>query len=260
MKKSIKNIAFLVLAASLVTLSSCKKEEIKPETEVPADTNGSVAVKLTHKWGMESELFEMNKYYTHPMNGDSMSFTTYKYYISNFKLKKADGTWWVHPESYFLVDLSNPASETLDLGQIPSGEYTEMEYTLGVDSLRNVSGAQTGALSTTNNMFWSWNSGYVMVKAEGLSPNASTGSFAFHLGGFKGEYNVVTVKNVSFSSNNLTISSGKKSEIHLNVNPAMTWCTSGSCSGTSAIMMPGALAKQLATDFYSGFVFDHIVE
>ena len=81
--------------------------------------------------------------------------------ISNFKLKKSDGTWWIHPESYFLVDLSNDLSTTLDLGSVPSGEYTELSYTIGVDSLRNVSGAQSGALSTTNNMFWSWNTGYI---------------------------------------------------------------------------------------------------
>lgn len=258
MKTIFKNSIF-ALTLSTVLITSCKKQNTEPEPD-PVKGNGTVTINLKHHWGMSTDAFALNTEYIHPMNGDAMTFSTYKYYISNFKLKKADGTWWKHPESYFLVDLSNSSSSILKLNDVPAGEYVDMEYTLGVDSTRNCSGAQTGALSTTNNMFWSWNSGYIMIKAEGLSPNAAMGDFAFHLGGYTGTNNVLTVKNVSFSSNNLTVTTGKTSEVHFNVNTAMTWCTSGSCAGTSMVMMPCALAKQMATDFYSGFNFDHIVE
>jgi hypothetical protein len=250
------NLIFSAILALTLVLSSCKKHE----HENQENGNGQVTINLNHHWGMGTEPFKLDSTYKHPMNGDTMKFTKYKYYISNFKIKKADGTWWIHPESYFLVDLSNPASSTLDLGALPNGEYTELSYTLGVDSLRNVSGAQSGALSTTNNMFWSWNTGYIMIKAEGFSPQSTSGTFAFHLGGFKGAYNIVKTKTVDFSSNPLTITKDKKSEVHFNVNMAMTWCTSGSCAGTSSVMMPGALAYQMASDFHNGFVFDHIVE
>jgi hypothetical protein len=250
-----KNQKYLLAALILLTglfLTSCKKHQHVED--------GKVSIKLNHHWGMSMDPFQMNTEYIHPMNGDTMTFTKYKYYISNFKLKKSDGTWWIHPESYFLVDLSNDLSTTLDLGSVPSGEYTELSYTIGVDSLRNVSGAQSGALSTTNNMFWSWNTGYIMIKAEGLSPQSTTGNFSFHLGGFSGQYSVVDTKTVSFSSNTLTVSGDKTSEIHFNVNTAMTWCNSGSCAGTNSVMMPGAMAYQKAGDFNNGFIFDYIVE
>jgi hypothetical protein len=253
--KTIKLI-FSAIMASILILSSCKKHEHEPQE----NENGQLTINLKHHWGMGTDLFSLNTTYKHPMNGGTMSFSTYKYYVSNFKLKKPDGTWWIHPESYFLVDLSNLSSATLDLGSIPNGEYTELSYIIGVDSLRNVSGAQSGALSTTNNMFWSWNTGYIMIKAEGTSPQSSSGKFAYHLGGFKGEYNIVKTKTVDFASNPLTITKGKKSEIHMNVNAAMTWCTSGSCAGTNSVMMPGPLAYQMASDFQNGFVFTHIVE
>jgi hypothetical protein len=253
-----KTIKLSILALTALVLSvttSCNKHKHDDENET-----GTAQVHFEHVWGMSESAFALNTNLVHPMTGDTMNFTKFKYYVSNLKLKKADGTWWIHPESYFLVDLSNQATSTLDLGAIPSGEYTELSYTLGVDSLRNVSGAQSGALSTTNNMFWSWNTGYIMIKAEGLSPQSTSGTFAFHLGGFKGAYNIVKTKAVDFSSNPLTITKDKKSEVHFNVNMAMTWCTSGSCAGTSSVMMPGALAYQMASDFHNGFVFDYIVE
>ena len=252
--KTIKIAIFALMASTLLLTTSCKKEE--PTT----NGNGQVTINLKHLWGMGTDTFRLNTTYIHPMNGDTMTFSTYKYYVSNFKLKKSDGTWWVHPESYFLVDLSSNSSSLLDLGALPIGEYTELSYTLGVDSLRNVSGAQTGALSTMNNMFWSWNTGYIMIKAEGISPQSTTGNFAFHLGGFSGVNSTVATKTVDFSSNPLTIKKDKISEIHFNVNTAMTWCTSGSCAGTSSVMMPGAIGHQMATDFHNGFVFDYIVE
>jgi hypothetical protein len=248
----------LFIAATLLTgtFVSCKKDNPDPD---PTAETGTLRVEMTHLWGMSGDQFVMGQDLIHPMNLDTMNFTTMKYYISNFRLKKSDGTWWTHPESYFLVDLSNPSTVTLDLGSLPTGEYTQMEYVLGVDSLRNVSGAQTGALSTTNNMFWSWNTGYIMIKAEGTSPNSGTGSFAFHLGGYSGTYNVVTTKTIDFGSNPLTVSKSNNPTVYISGNPAKLFHQDPLSSGTS-VMMPGAKAQQMALNFYSSFALDHIVE
>jgi hypothetical protein len=67
-------------------------------------------------------------------------------------------------------------------------------------------------------------------------------------------------KTASFGSNQLSVSGEKNTEIHFNVNTAMTWCNSGSCAAVNSIMMPSALSLQMATDFNNGFVFDKIVE
>jgi hypothetical protein len=99
-----------------------------------------------------------------------------------------------------------------------------------------------------------------LVKAEGISSNSTSGSFAFHLGGFMGNNNIVTVKSVNFSGNSLTVSGGKTSEVHMIVNPAKLWHSSASLATSSSIMMPGATAKTMATDFYGGIAFDHIHE
>lgn len=268
-----KNIIFFALITSAFTFSSCKKEgctdvaalnyseKAKKDDgscQYPQEETGQVKIVLEHHWGDNSTDFELNTSFIHPVTGDELTFTTMKYYISNFRLKKQDGIWWTHPESYFLVDVDNPSGTTLSLAGVPVGNYTEISYVMGVDSTRNVSGSQTGALSTTNGMFWSWNSGYIMVKAEGLSPQSSTGSFAYHLGGFAGANNIVTAKSASFGSELLNVTSSGNGMIHLGVDPSQLFENFGSVSNGNTVHMPGTNAKTIATGFYGGVTFKYI--
>lgn len=254
------------LAAGLVSLTACKKEgctdpnalnyseEAKKDdascTYAPVEQTEDVTVHMDHTW--DGNDFSLNTAYTHPTTGDELTFTTMKYYVSNIKLKKDDGTWWVEPESYYLVDLSQ--GEMFTIPNVPEGNYTDISYTLGVDSLRNVSGAQTGALSTTHGMFWSWNSGYIMTKAEGTSPQSSSGSFAFHLGGFSGANNTVEVKEASFGGN-LVLNGAGSPKIHMTVDPSTLFNTVGSVSNINSLMMPGANATTMSMDFHTGVNF-----
>jgi hypothetical protein len=214
MKTILKSTILFSALIGAFAVTSCKKDKHDHDHDPEP---GTVKVMVDHKWGMSGASFALNTELIHPMNNDTMTFTTFKYYVSNFKLKKSDGTWWVHPESYFLVDLTNTASLTMNLNNVPAGDYTDMEYTLGVDSTRNVSGAQTGALSTANGMFWSWNTGYIMVKAEGTSPQSGSGNFAFHLGGFQGTNKIVTTKTVNFGAV-LKVEKTKNTQVHLLAN------------------------------------------
>ncbi|MGM0478304.1 MAG: MbnP family protein [Bacteroidota bacterium] len=269
--KTMKFIVPLMIAVGLMAVS-CKKEgctdpsAINYNEEADKDDGsceyeqfGTTEVNLKHEFGGMGNVvpFELNTEYIHPMSNDTLTYTKFKYYVSNFKLKKSDGTWWTHPESYFLVDVSDASSTTLTISNIPEGNYTEVSYVMGVDSARNVSGAQTGALSTTNNMFWSWNSGYIMVKAEGTSPNSQSGNFAFHLGGFSGSNNVITSQNHVFGSPE-EVGPGMNPTIQLTINPAKMFHTTGSISGNTSIMMPGPDATTMATDFFSAVAFDGI--
>lgn len=268
--KTIKISAAIILAT--LSLASCNKKGCTDELAdnysekakkddgscVYSEHYGTVEVNIDHVWGMAESAFALNTQLIHPMTNDTLTFTTFKYYVSNFKLKNSDGTWWTHPESYFLVDLSAGIEASLTLNNVPTGTYTEMSYVLGVDSARNVSGAQSGALAVSNSMFWSWSTGYIMLKCEGTSPNAGTGSFSYHLGGFSGANNIVTSKSVVFGTTNLIITESHTSEIHMKANPARLWHTLGSVSTTSTIHMPGANAKTMASDYYGNLSFDHI--
>lgn len=254
----------LAICLTGVLLASCKKEgctdnnAINYEPKAKKDDNscvyhqGELNLAFNHTWAMSSAPFETGKDFVHPKTKDTLNYVTFSYYVSNIQLKDIDGNWWKEEESYYLVDLNNVSSQMLKIKSIPDGAYTAIRYTLGVDSLRNVSGAQTGALSTTNGMFWSWNTGYIMVKAEGLSPNSSTGSFTFHLGGFSGGNNIVTTIQNDFGDI-IYFDKVKSPSASINVNPARMFHSAPSVSERSSVHMPGEIAHMMGTDFYGSF-------
>lgn len=253
-----KNIKIYTLAVLVLPFAFACKKNKKDDSNSPGTQTDNVSLKIEHTW--DGSDFTLGDTLVHPVTGDSLSFTTFKYYVSNIRLKKADGSWWTQAESYFLLDLAGGTTSTVQLTGVPYGEYTDIEYVLGVDSLHNVSGAQSGALSPSLGMFWSWNTGYIMLKAEGTSPDASLGSFAFHLGGFSGANNIVTKRSHNFTGNNLSVTGNGLCSIHLSAHPEMLWATLSGVSTLGGIHMPGANAKTMSSDFFNAFEFEHIHE
>ena len=130
--------------------------------------------------------------------GESFTITKFNYFISNIKLRKADGSEYTIPQdsSYFLIQEEKPASQTITLSKIPTGNYTGLSFMIGVDSARSLANIslRTGALDPALNdgMYWDWNSGYIFMKIEGTSPvapAAQNNAFFYHIGGFGGGYN-----------------------------------------------------------------------
>jgi hypothetical protein len=108
------------------------------------------------------------------------------FYVSRIRLSNSVGTSTGHDKEYHLIDYSNAASHTVSL-KAPKGPYDSIQFMLGVDSFHNTSGAQTGALDPLHGMFWTWNSGYIFAKFEGLVARSSGSHipFAHHVGGFR---------------------------------------------------------------------------
>ena len=124
---------------------------------------------------------EINKKYVSETK-DSLEVNVFKFYISNISVQFADNTNYSEENSYHLLDIENPNSL-----QIPLQNYTEKSilkiiFTIGVDSLANVSGAMSGDLDPTNGMYWAWQSGYINMKIQGTSLSCKTrkNAFDFH--------------------------------------------------------------------------------
>ena len=120
-----------------------------------------------------------NSTLTIPIQAKVFRLTKLNYYISNIKLRTTGGNEFIVPQdsSYFLMTENEEESQEVKIRNIPAGDYNEITFTIGVDSLRSTMdiSKRTGVLDPAqghDDMYWSWNSGYIFVKMEGTSPSA----------------------------------------------------------------------------------------
>jgi hypothetical protein len=204
-----KTLVFAIILAT-ISFNACKKDEAVTEenlpetpaptpTPIPANQLGSINIDFDNMVGTNDLVLNTGSYTN--AAGNPFNVTKFIYYISNIKLTKTDGTKFIDNNSYYLINEASASSQSLTLDSIPVGDYNAIEFVIGVDSTRNVSGAQTGALDPTNDMFWTWNSGYIFVKMEGTSTSAPSNDLTFHIGGFKTPNNTIRSVNRSFPTN-----------------------------------------------------------
>lgn len=241
-----KSATLLPILALFLVFASCDKDE--PPT-TPTPTYGDLVIRVEHVWGMNAVPIDINQKIFHPKTSDTITLTTFKYYISNLEVKKAGGDWYAIPDSYHLIDLADPGSMFIYFTDLPAGNYDELRYVMGVDSARNIGGDQVGDLDPANGMFWNFTDGYIMIKAEGVSPNSPTGQFKYHLGGFAGPDKNVLNKYQQFSATPAMVNSNQVVSIVLQANPAKLWHHYGSVSNGEEITTPGFEAHEMGFDF-----------
>lgn len=237
----------LLFALMLASIWSCKKDDPVDNSSLP----GEVKIQFEYVFGSNQMPWSIGETLSHPKTGDTLTFTEFSFYVSNVRLQLADGSYWTEEESYHLICSKCQDASQFSLKNVPAGDYVGVEFLLGVDSARNVSGAQTGALSPTFGMFWDWNTGYIMLKAEGSSPQSSDGAFTFHLGGFSGPNSVLTPRVFPFFGKTMAVNADQPHELLFWVNPARLWHSSPSVSQVSKIMQTSPEAMDMATDFFS---------
>ena len=170
-------------------LLSCKDKNKKDVTPQPEPAPAS-AVAFSFKAMVDNAVLTPTTAYYFNESGDQYSITKFNYYISNITLS-GDGNLYAEPESYHLIKHCEDIT-SFTLTTVNPGTYTKIKFLIGVDSLRNVSGAQTGALDPVNQMFWEWSSGYIFYKLEGTfvsKNNPIEDVYNIHVGGFKGADN-----------------------------------------------------------------------
>lgn len=193
---------FLLLLAML--LAACEKDG--PTTkQIPA------TLTLEFEATFEGEAIQYNTKWYRNFSGDSFTVQKFNYYISNIQLIRKDGSKLPVPESYYLMEHAE-GKQRAQLTGLPAGEFKGIEFLIGVDSLRNTSGSQSGALDPSNNMFWDWNTGYIFFKLEGQYNTLTQpvhGDYAIHIGGFEEPNNCIQRYAVDFPSSLITKSAGQ---------------------------------------------------
>lgn len=260
MKNTFIKSVYIVLSFSLLFANSCKKDDHHTHDDQNDNGKGELTLKFEHNWGERSlQLHSTTPFVS--QNGDSITFTQFNYYISNIELVKSNGEVWKQPESYHLIKLGASPLVEFTIKDVPNGEYSAVRYLIGVDSVRNVSGAQEGALDPKEGMFWSWNTGYIFIKIEGTSPQSTDNSnLTYHVGGFNRAIgnSALVQREDAFEGETLHIKAGHShSSLHYKIDASKLFDTI-EVGSLNRVKMPGANAMLLAQYFSSAIKVDHV--
>jgi hypothetical protein len=203
--------------------------------------------------------------------GETFNITLLKYFVSNFKLHKADGSVYAVPQDscYFLIRENMPETKTITLKNLPKGDYTSVSYLIGVDSVRSASdlSLRTGTLDVggaAKDMYWAWNSGYIFVKMEGNSDAVEevNKEYAYHIGMFGGigdkkTLNNIRTANITFTPGALKL--GKKSAASMKIKTDLSKMFEGETQLSIAknpVVMGGPMSKKITDNYKTMFSFN----
>jgi hypothetical protein len=253
MSKASKYYCLLIPGLFIVCSSLQQKE--------PFNQNKTASVKIIFINTIKGNKIVLNdSTYINPFE-ETYNITKLKYYVSNVELQNADNIF-KEKNSYHLIDESNAESRIINLS-LPGGHYYDLQFLLGVDSLHNVSGAQTDDLDPTKDMFWTWNSGYVMAKMEGASPDSKlvNNKFEYHIGGFSGQYNVLKKVQFNFPLTTAIFKAGKTYTFIINADINTWWHNPHDIkiSEHAAITSPGVNAKNMSDNYANMFHIEKVI-
>ncbi len=228
-------------------------------TDAPTPLQGTV--KINFKNVVKGSPLVLNTASYTNQNNQTYTVSKFKYYISNVFVTNIDKSSG-NSEGYYLIDQADALTQSFSFNAAVE-QYSHLNFTIGVDSLRNVSGAQTGALDPLNDMFWTWSTGYIMAKLEGNSP-ASTqlnNKIEYHIGGFSGANN--TVKKIAItlpiSAQLLNVRANRTSEIFIEADMDKWFANNVSFAIEPIVTSPGALAKKVADNYQNMFTVTQVV-
>jgi hypothetical protein len=258
-----KILSFLLVIAML---SGCSDNNTSSET-------GPITLEFDNVVGTSNlQLNTSDTPYTNS-KGEVYKLTSLTYYVSNIELKRDDGTVYTDPIKsdgslgYYLIDENDASSQEITLENVPSGNYTEVTFTIGVDASQVDQGAQTGVLDPAKGFFWSWNSGYIFMVVEGVSPASAEDEhvFQYHIGGYKSDpasnqVNNVRTVTLSFNGDSAPVRAQHQPEVHLlfDVNKFLDGAGEKISFTSNASRHSPKACEKLADNILTSFVVDHI--
>lgn len=226
-----KSLVFISLVVSALCLSFQQKMR---------DIN--VSIQPTFK--NENLVLNNVKYVTG--KNDTVTISTFKFYISNVEVEFENGTSYKEPQSYHLIDLENEKALQFQLKDAPDLKLKQLAFNVGIDSTTNVSGNLEGDLDPASGMYWAWNSGYINMKLEGKSSSCKSvkKDFQFHIGGYLPKQNALQRIVLDFTKNT--------TDIQLKVDISK-WLDEVALKETNSIMIPGVKAIEMSNYYKNMF-------
>lgn len=234
------------LLAAMFTTSLQSKAQVKGVNETMGST---VTIKFTHTVKGNPLVLDDSSY-TNP-SGETYTVHKLKYYVGQLQFfNSADKA--VGIKGYFLINHSADSSCSIRL-VLPEGDYNSLQFLIGVDSAMNSAGAQTGALDPLNDMYWTWQSGYIMQKLEGTSPqsNVVNNKIEYHLGGYAGANSTQRLVKFEFAKERLISRPGGSSIVRITADLDKFWQGQRKVTirDTPVCSTTGSVANQLSYNF-----------
>jgi hypothetical protein len=239
----------LLLMKAMVLIMPCSLLD-----QVAMAQDGELQISFTHSANGKPIVFRDSIYQN--AFGENYNIYKLKYYIGQIKVEGLDKP--INALPYYLINAAGANEITLKL---PPGKYKGISFLLGVDSASNCSGAQSGALDALNDMFWTWNSGYVFFKLEGRSSSSSADlqRIEHHIGGYKAENNVARTIRLHLDRDSIVeISNQKITRLTISVNLDRYWDAVNPIriAEIPVCMQPGLLAQKMAANFEALFTLN----
>lgn len=161
-----------------------------------------------------------------------------RFYISRVGLMRKGKNVFKEKNSVHLLDLADPLSLQFCLPVKGKKGFDRLQFSLGIDSTTNVSGALDGDLDPTKGMYWTWQSGYINFKCEGQSEQCPTRNHAFqyHLGGYRHPFGCI-------QQVDLALKAGQTITVYVDVKRFLDELN---LSEEHTVMSPGEEAKRLS--------------
>jgi hypothetical protein len=254
---NLKNI-LLPFVLSL-SLTSCRADEDK---NLNTEEN---TVKIKFENGFENlGQMVLNSTTQTSSQGQKHQLSTVKYIVSNIVLIKKDGTEqkynYNNPDAgAFIIDQADAVKgiNSIDLTKIPGGDYSKIRFGLGVSPESYILGAGGQAAfmkkAQDKEMFWSWTSGYIFMKLEGMYGAELKTKFMNHTGN-KGD---VKVNNTANLYREITLDLPVSAKVRSNVSPSIHFKVDFNkyLSGPKALLLQagtpmnmGGMSMSLGTD------------
>lgn len=244
----------MLIASSTITLFSCKKNN-----DTDFSGFGSVELDFDHKIGSSKlELGTANYFNT---IGDDFKVLTLKYYLSNFSLTRADGSVVILPETYLFIDAAIKTTTLQELHNVPAGDYTKINFFIGVDSLKNYTTAHIGVFNQANAMFIDKENGFIFLKFKGTSSKSPqiNNQLNYQISGAKSPINALRKISISLPAGGLRVRENAKPEIHFYVDLSFLFKGENNINFGLTPIAFGADALIIANNYAKGmFDVNHI--
>lgn len=258
--KFLNYITILVIA---LQIQSCTDNDNNNET---LEGKGTLELKFDNSYAGDDLLLNSTNYKANET--EEIKISTVKYIVSNISLEDSEGNLFTYPKesSFFIVDESNTESQKINLTDIPEGNFTKINFGIGVDQETYLKGAdgqgELLAKAEEMGMFWKWAAGYKFFRFEGTftsSTDDTENAFSIHMGSHGS--NLDNYKEVTLSfPNTVRVKTETEPSVHIvaNIAKVLKGETDFLLESKSEIHLDPQNSPKIATNVNQMFTVHHI--